>query len=300
MKKTLIYSFVFSSWSLAFGQAPNWNVDGSQYAHNMNITGTLYDNCVQAMEVDDEIGIFAGTELRGSGKCANTNNGEGIIFITLYSNQANGEVYTVKFYDASADATTDLTGNDITFVSSDVVGTITDPHDFWIGLTPIEVSIENNQGTLNYTGDSTGISGLQYQWLLDGNPISGATNSTYTPTETGDYSVEVTAPGYCEETSNVEYIFIDVTAVDDEDNLSLQIAPNPCNDKFEISLRNVEGNSATVRVYNALGELVYDEESIFQQNEKLTINTDTFVNGIYLVNVEIENRQIVRKLSIHH
>jgi large repetitive protein len=40
-----------------------------------------------------------------------------------------------------------------------------------------------------------------YQWLLNGNPISGATSQTYNATQTGNYSVRVTNAGGCIGTS---------------------------------------------------------------------------------------------------
>lgn len=46
-------------------------------------------------------------------------------------------------------------------------------------------------------------SGMNYQWLLDGNPIPGATSNTLTVADAGTYSVVVTNPvGGCSNTSN--------------------------------------------------------------------------------------------------
>jgi hypothetical protein len=39
--------------------------------------------------------------------------------------------------------------------------------------------------------------GYSYQWLLNNSPISGATSSSYTATQTGSYAVKVTGPGGC-------------------------------------------------------------------------------------------------------
>jgi len=47
--------------------------------------------------------------------------------------------------------------------------------------------------SVTFTGPS-GV-GLTYQWLLDGSPISGATGSTFTATQAGDYTVSVTQNG---------------------------------------------------------------------------------------------------------
>lgn len=53
---------------------------------------------------------------------------------------------------------------------------------------------------------STGI-GYTYQWFRNGNPISGATSSSYTATETGNYSV-TTQVGTCSKTSQVTNVIV--------------------------------------------------------------------------------------------
>ncbi|SFT82144.1 Por secretion system C-terminal sorting domain-containing protein [Lishizhenia tianjinensis] len=300
MKNSLICTLIISTWSLAFGQAPNWSVDGSLYAHNMNITATLFDNCVQAMEMDDEIGIFLGNDLRGTGKCSNVNNGEGIIFITLYSNVANGEVLTVKFYDASLDQTLDLTDNDITFVSSDVLGNITQPHQFWIDLKPLAVSITNNQGELAYSGDSIGINGLQYQWLKDGVPVNGANSATYTPIESGDYSLQVTAPGYCEETSNIENVFIDVTGIEENSLLRIFPYPVPADNQLNLNFPNTLNDEVSILLFNSLGQEVYMDTKKTLNTSTYTLPTSGLANGVYHLNVIHKDERYRSKISIQH
>ena len=76
-----------------------------------------------------------------------------------------------------------------------------------------------------------------YQWYLDGNIISGATNQEYTPTETGNYQVAVGNGNGCFSMSDLfyfEYISVDIIG-----NYGINIYPNPVNDKLVINLSSI-------------------------------------------------------------
>jgi endonuclease/exonuclease/phosphatase family metal-dependent hydrolase len=66
------------------------------------------------------------------------------------------------------------------------------------GISSQPQSINTNAGaTASFSVGATGDPAPNYQWRLNGNPITGATNSSYTrtnvqPADTGDYSVVVT------------------------------------------------------------------------------------------------------------
>lgn len=96
-----------------------------------------------------------------------------------------------------------------------------------------------------------------YQWIKDGIPITGATNGTYAPTETGSYLLSVTDPNGCDTLySNVLAIVIirDITT----DQIPEGFSPNGdgINDFFEIdNLSFFPGNS--LRVVNRWGQDVY-------------------------------------------
>jgi len=61
------------------------------------------------------------------------------------------------------------------------------------GTTVSSGTWSNENLTLTATGNPTSVvSGYQYQWYKDGLAISGATNKTYTATETGVYKVKIT------------------------------------------------------------------------------------------------------------
>jgi hypothetical protein len=90
-----------------------------------------------------------------------------------------------------------VTVNNIPNLSGDI--TITDGTDL---VTAVAV---NTPLTADYDGSE---SGLSYQWYKDGAAINlGGTEATYTPTETGSYTVTVSAPGYNPKTSAAVIVY---------------------------------------------------------------------------------------------
>ncbi len=69
----------------------------------------------------------------------------------------------------------------------------------WI---PINITIQNNGGVLQ--ADTSG--NFSYQWFYNGQEISGALASTYTPTLTGTYTLRVNDFQHCDMFSNSIYV----------------------------------------------------------------------------------------------
>lgn len=90
--------------------------------------------------------------------------------------------------------------------------------------------------TANGTQLSTASTYTSYQWYLDGVAIPGATSSTYTATENGDYTVTVTGDHGCTGTSAV-YEVTNVTGIGQPGTVASQIKiyPNPASDMIQIS-----------------------------------------------------------------
>jgi hypothetical protein len=72
-------------------------------------------------------------------------------------------------------------------------------------------------------------------------------------------------------------------SIEEVEELSFAVYPNPANDVINISTKGTDGNS-TLRVTDVLGKVVLQET--FSENKKLDVSD--FKNGVYLINV-IEN-----------
>ena len=124
--------------------------------------------------------------------------------------------------------------------------------------------------------------------------ISGATVVSYSPSASGNYFVIVTDANSCSsDTSNIiHFISSGITALND--NSSIQVYPNPCNEELFIDVINKNASqNITVEIYNTLGEQLYSEKSA---ENKLRINCRIFSSGIYFLNITDGN--IIHKEKI--
>ncbi len=77
-----------------------------------------------------------------------------------------------------------------------------------------------------------------------------------------------------------------------------EIYPNPTNNNTFINIDLQEENNVNINVINLLGKTVYNyNNSIFGQN-KIKLETSDLPNGIYLVEINIGNEKVTKKLVI--
>jgi hypothetical protein len=135
--------------------------------------------------------------------------------------------------------------------------------------------------------------GTSYQWYLDGNIIPGATNSSYTPLQVGDYSVEI-FDNNCSGISAPYYV--GSVGINDLEKRQYQISsfPNPASDKITIDAPEELRNSDLV-IYNVSGQIVYQ---IILQSGKNIIDVSGFSEGIYSAIAIKENYKSVIHILI--
>ena len=133
-------------------------------------------------------------------------------------------------------------------------------------------------------------SATTYQWYLNGQPITGATSQTFTPTTPGIYVVRITDANGCVYQYSKGYKYSSGSTGLNEIDLSNEMTayPNPTNGLIE--LKNIEkfGAEFQVRVMDQAGKVH------IQIRNASTLNLSHLPNGIYFVQVT-SGQQVAHK-----
>lgn len=112
--------------------------------------------------------------------------------------------------------------------------------------------------------------GTNYQWFLDGSIITGANSQTFTPTTSGNYSVQVTLTNGCVSSSN-DYYF-GMVSIAEFDAAELKIYPNPTKGLLTVNFQNFEKNGeVNLTVIDQAGRVVKSVTTLIQENIQLDL-----------------------------
>lgn len=128
----------------------------------------------------------------------------------------------------------------------------------------------------------TSSSAFGNQWFLDGNLISGASDSTYIALANGWYSVMVTDANGCSNLSDSVFILVGGIA-DLQGKNVFKLKPNPATDEVEITGLKLEVGDE-IFITNALGK-ISSKTKIERTKVTYSINVSGFQPGIYFVNI---------------
>ena len=154
---------------------------------------------------------------------------------------------------------------------------------------PVTVNVWQDVGTLM---SESGF--VSYQWLDEnGNLISGANSSTFTPLSSGNYFVQVTDSSGCSGTSVAIY-FEGISSVDDILN-SITLYPNPTSGEIFISTSDQVEKISILNV-SGLNMLEISLDDITDRKIKLDLHE--YSQGIYFVKISFQDRHIVRRFIL--
>jgi PKD repeat protein len=166
------------------------------------------------------------------------------------------------------------------FCEPDQVDTIT---------IPVTITDSQNAFTTGVTVDATSLTadrtltGTSYQWLDcdNGNqPIQNATNGVFTPTQDGNYAVQLTTNGCTDVSDCVSFQVLSNTSFDSS---KVTLVPNPTSGSLYLSDATIQINK--VSVYSVLGVQVGSSLDLSQQ-----------AKGIYIVKLETDSGNFIKQV----
>lgn len=175
----------------------------------------------------------------------------------------------------------------ISLTATNGIGSDNVSYNITVHPLPAVPTISQNLSTLQSSAATS------YQWALNGTPIGGATNQTYTVSINGTYTVTVTDANGCTNTSTpFNFNSVDVLSYQDSDMIFFY--PNPSSDFITLKTPEHLIGSSFILV-DQLGRVVY---SGLIQNNQFVIDVHQFNSGIYTLLIQLEDRVFAKKLIV--
>lgn len=131
-----------------------------------------------------------------------------------------------------------------------------------------------------------------YQWLDCANnnaPIASAQNQTFSPSQNGNYAVEITVNG-CKDTSNC-INFTSSLEIEDLHLNSIQFYPNPTSTSLAIKTTDTRKYRLTITDLN--GKSIFVKENVANGT---IISTSALEAGSYFITFSSENQKVTQRL----
>jgi choice-of-anchor B domain-containing protein len=149
--------------------------------------------------------------------------------------------------------------------------------------TPIDPVVSANMNVLIANNAAS------WQWYLDGNPIEGATEQSYTALETGAYSVETVDENGCTAISLPEEIII--SGIHDTESGIVQILPNPFSSQLGLRL-TTDANTAAWRIFDVTGKNMAQAQNV-ATNGTVFVDTQDWAAGMYFLEVILNGNSVI-------
>ncbi len=93
----------------------------------------------------------------------------------------------------------------------------------------------------------------------------------------------------------------DITGLKNYDKHNfLSVAPNPANERFDISVGFNSPKDASVSISNALGQQMFYNSLVGVSKQTFNVSTESWPSGIYLVQLHSDSGIITKKLMVNH
>jgi zinc-dependent metalloproteinase lipoprotein len=160
-----------------------------------------------------------------------------------------------------------------------------------INADPAKPKISTGNGV-----ELTATTATSYQWYLNGTPIAGATSQTYTIKEKGSYTVIIKDANGCSAVSDA-FLATGISTLENE--VTMDIFPNPSTGSFTVNLTVIQKDNYQVAVKNVLGQVIYTESlTNFKGSYTKQLDLSVYGKGVYTLTLIKASGQQVKKIIV--
>ncbi len=139
IKVLLALTAIFFS-SFLNAAAPSWTVNPASFQYNMTMVAVANINCTELQNPSNRIGVFVGSQCRGTALTNQVANGRYTASLFIYSNLVSGDTITFKVYNAIQDSIYN-TSLSIRFQQNSTFGTSASPFIVLNNNAPTDLSL---------------------------------------------------------------------------------------------------------------------------------------------------------------
>lgn len=141
----------------------------------------------------------------------------------------------------------------------------------------------------------TAPAGFDYQWLLDGQPVPGATGQTFIASQSGSYTVVVTNDGDCSATS--EPVNVVISASGFLPNVqSVKFSPNPFSEDATLQIAASQATRIGLKINDLAGKNWLSDEFVVNGKSSIRLPLSKLPAGVYLLVLTTEGGEWVERL----
>lgn len=169
--------------------------------------------------------------------------------------------------------------------------------------TPTLVTVWEPEPAVVESGDDLTVTNAadftSFQWFHNGDPIPGATASTYTinPTGSGNYMVCVTDDMGCEGCSFVFEMTCCVGIEEADFDGDVSVYPNPNNGAFTVEVELAQQKNLSIGLYDMVGKQIWLDDAIGTTDQlRKQYDLGQMPDGVYFLRVFADNQMTVYKV----
>ena len=168
---------------------------------------------------------------------------------------------------------------------------------------PVVVTVWDPEPLVDVNGDVLSVSNagsfVGFQWFHNGNPIPGATSSSYEidPTGSGNYMVCVVDDQGCEGCSFVYEMTCCVGIEEANFDGDVSVYPNPNNGEFTVEVELLQQRDLSIGLYDMIGKQIWLDDAIGATSQlRKQYDLSEMPDGVYFLRIYADDQMTVTKL----